>query len=42
MGFLKISGQNFQEDHHNFAGLEIQAKMSLSNLFIFEIDNAAY
>jgi hypothetical protein len=32
----------FEEDHHNIAGIEIQAKLTQSNLFIFEIENAAY
>ncbi len=39
---LQIFRPNFEEDHHNFAGIEIQAKLAESNLFIFEIDNAAY
>jgi hypothetical protein len=27
-GFLEYFRPNFEEDHHNFAGIEIQAKMS--------------
>ena len=30
-----------KEDHHNFAGTEIQAKQSYSNLYIVKIDNPA-
>ena len=32
----------YQEGLHNFAGIEIQAKQSYSNLYIVEIDNAAH
>ena len=32
----------FEEDRHNFADIEIQAKLSSAKLNIFEIDNAAY
>jgi hypothetical protein len=35
-------GLKNQEDHHYFEGMEIQAVHSPSNLYIFEIDNAAY
>ena len=32
----------FEEDRHNFADVEIQAKLSQAKLNIVEIDNAAY
>ena len=32
----------FEEDRHNFADIEIQAKLSWAKLNIVEIDNAAY
>ena len=41
-GLLDMFRPNFEEDHHNFAGIEIQAKLSRSNVYVVEIDNAAY
>ena len=38
---LDIFRPNFEEDHHNFAGIDIRAKHAQSNLYIVEIDNAA-
>ena len=40
--FLDIFRPNFEEDHHNFAGIDIKAELSLKNVYIVEIDNAAY
>ena len=37
-----VSWHQYQEDHHNFAGIEIQAESFQPNLYFVEIDNAAY
>ncbi len=43
-GLLEIFRPNFEEDHPNFAGIEVQDELeqTQSNLYIFEIDHAAY
>ena len=42
VGLLDIFRPKFEEDLHNSAGKEIQAKKSQSSLYFVEIDNAAY
>jgi hypothetical protein len=42
MEFFKIWPEKNQEDHHNFVGIDIPAERSETNLYIFEIDNAAF
>ena len=41
-GLLQNLAWKYQERHHNFAGIEIQAKLSESKLYIVEINNVAY
>ena len=41
-GILDIFRPKIEEDRHNFAGIEIQAKLFESNLYIVQIYHAAY